>query len=154
MLAVLALNGVMWAIIVPVIRGKGTRQVEKYGSVPGAYAAEPAEFEGRAAYLGTLVDGRKYFAPGYWVRGSGPVRLTKNALHMLRGNIEAPVMVLREGIRKVERRSRFAGRGTIGERFTVIHWEMGGGQFQTGFSFSGGEDGRLDWERRLKGELS
>ncbi len=148
-LAVLAINGVMWAIIIPVIRAKGRRQIEKHGTVPAAFGSEPAEHEGKGHYLGTLVDGRKYYPPGYWVRGMGPVKLTKHALHMLRGGAGSPVLVLREGIRKVERRSRFAGRGGIGNRITVIHWEMGGGQFETGILFSGGEDARHEWDRRL-----
>ncbi len=68
---------------------------------------------------------------------------------MLRGSAKNPVLVLREGIRKVERRSRFAGRGGLGDRITVIHWEMGGGRFETGIVFSGGKDERREWERRL-----
>ncbi len=148
-LAVLAINGVMWAIIIPVIRAKGRRQIEKYGSVPAAFGREPAEHEGKGHYLGTTVDGGKYYAPGYWVRGMGPVKLTGHALHMLRGGAASPVLVLREGIHKVERRSRFAGRGGLGDRITVIHWEMGGGRFETGIVFSGGEDKRREWERHL-----
>ena len=148
-IGVLAINGVMWAIIIPVIRAKGRRQIEKYGSVPAAYGREPAEHEGKGHYLGTLCDGKKYYAPGYWARGMGPAKLTKHALHMLRGGAGNPVLVLREGIRNVERRSRFAGRGSIGDRITVIHWEMGGGRFETGIVFSGGEDKRREWERRL-----
>ena len=148
-LAVLAVNGVMWAIIIPVIRAKGRRQIEKYGTVPAAFGREPAEHEGKGHYLGTRVDGGKYYAPGYWARGMGPVKLTGHALHMLRGSAASPVLVLREGIRKVERRSRFAGRGSLGDRITVIHWEMGGGRFETGIVFYGGEDERREWERRL-----
>ena len=148
-LAVLGVNGVMWAIIIPVIRAKGRRQIEKYGTVPTAFGREPAEHEGKGHYLGTRIDGGKYYAPGYWVRGMGPVKLTAHALHMLRGSAATPVLVLREGIRKVERRSRFAGRGSLGERITVIHWEMRGGRFETGIVFSGGEDVRREWERRL-----
>ncbi len=148
-LGILAINGVMWAIIIPVIRAKGRRQVEKYGTVPAVFGAEPGEYEGKGHYLGTLVDGGKYYAPGYWARGSGPVKLTGHALHMLRGGAAHPVLVLRQGIRKVERRSRFAGRGGLGTRISVIHWEMGGGRFETGIIFPGGEDGRREWERRL-----
>ena len=108
---------------------KGRQQVEKYGTVPAAFGAEPAEHEGQGHYLGTLVDGGKYYAPGYWARGAGPVKLTGHALHMLRGGAARPVLVLRQGIRRVERRARFAGRGGLGTRISVIHWEMGGGRF-------------------------
>ena len=148
-LAVLAVNGVMWAIIIPVIRAKGRRQIEKYGTVPAAFGREPTEHEGKGHYLGTLIDGGKYYAPGYWARGMGPVRLTAHALHMLRGAAAHPVLVLREGIRKVERRRRFAGRGRLSNCITVIHWEMGGGRFETGIIFAGGEDSRREWEHRL-----
>ena len=57
MLAILAINGVMWAIIIPVIRAKERRQIEKYGTVPVAYGQEPAEHEGKGHYLlgGNLV---------------------------------------------------------------------------------------------------
>ena len=148
-LAILAVNGAVWAIILPIIRGKGRKQVEQYGSVPTAFGREPAEHEGKGSYVGTLVDGRKYYAPGYWARGMGPVKLTGHALHMLRGAAASPVLILRDGIRKVERRSRFAGRGRLSDCITVIHWEMGGGRFETGIIFSGGEDDRREWERRL-----
>ena len=150
-LAVIGANAVMWAILIPIIRAKGRRQIEKYGSVPAEFGREQAEHEGRGDYVGTLVDGGKYHAPGYWARGGGPAKLTAHALHLLRGAAKDPMLVLREGIRKVERRSRFAGRGSLGDRITVISWEMGGGHFQTGIVFAGGEDSRREWERRLEG---
>lgn len=79
------------------------------------------------------------------------MELTEHALGLQRGSKGPPTLILREGIRKVERTSRFAGRGSVGDRITGIHWEMGGGSFSTGIMLGGGEDARLEWERRLQG---
>lgn len=148
----LAVNGLVWAVIVPVISAKGRRQVEQYGAVPESWAHEPAEHEGRAHYLGTLVDDRKYYAKGYFARSGGPAVLTEHAFVVHRG-VGQPMLVPRDGIRGVERRSRFAGKGALGKRITVIHWEMGGGRFETGVVFLGGEEARGEWEDVLDGRV-
>ena len=82
----------------------------------------------------------------------GTATFTAGALSLKRAAAEHPVLVPRASIGEVERRSRFARRGRFGEVITVIHWEMKEGRFRTGIVFSGGEDERLAWERRLRGE--
>ena len=46
-LAILAINALMWAIILPIVRAKGRRQIERHGSVPAAIGRELAEYEGK-----------------------------------------------------------------------------------------------------------
>jgi hypothetical protein len=152
LLLILAINGLVWAIIIPLIRARGRRQLERHGAVPDEAPGEPAVHQGKGRYLGTFVDGRKFMAPGYFARGIGTVTLSAGLLRVKRAGAKAPVLVPREGIFKVERRSRFHGRGIVGSRITVIWWDFGGGRFETGIAFAGGEDDRLSWERHLRGD--
>ena len=143
------MSGAAWAIIILAVRAKGRRQVAKYGTVPAAFGREPAELEGPGHYVGTRVDGGRCYAKGYWARSVAWVRLTAHALQVQRVGVAHPMLVPREGIRKVDPCPPTAARGFLSNCVTVIHWEMGGGRFETGIVFSGEDDDRRTWERRL-----
>ena len=147
---VLAINGVMWIFIARWLRKKAARQVARYGEIdPGLADGWPIEEIRHGMYIGARVDGERYVAPGYWMRGSGRIIMTEEALVIHRG-AGRPAIVPRQGITDVERRNRFAGRGHLGKQITVVHFRHGGGRFSLGMILGRDQRTRTRWERMLR----
>jgi len=146
------INGVVWLIALRFVRSKAAAQLARYGPVdPGLAGGAPEATLDWAHYIGTTVDGGRYFAPGWWVRGAGRLELTADALVFRRVPGREPVVIVpRHAITGLDHRSRFAGRGHLRANITVVQWTHGGGRFETGWVLGRDEAARLAWEARIR----
>jgi len=142
---------VIWLIVIGAVRRKASSQTERYGSVdPGlANGQVISEFKS-GHYLGTTVDGGRFYAPGYWARGNGSVSLTEEALIFKRIGVAKPIVVPRAQVVSIQRRKKFAGRHLFKPVVSVVIWKMKDGNFESGFVFGKDEETRTKWEGQLK----
>jgi hypothetical protein len=148
--SILAVNALIWLFIISAVRRRATSQLERYGPIDPGLANGSVISEAKSAhYLGTTVDGGRYYAPGYWARGNGSASLTEEALIFKRIGIASPIVVPRAQVLSIERRKKFAGRHLFKPIVTVVCWEMKGGNFESGFVLGKDEETRAKWEAQI-----
>jgi len=147
---VLLINVVIWLVVISAIRRKAASQLERYGPIDPVLAKGQVISEAKSAhYMGTTVDGGRYYAPGYWARGNGSASLTEEALIFMRIGIAKPIVVPRAQVVSIERRKKFAGKHLFKPVVTVVCWQMKGGSFESGFVFGKDEETRAKWEAQI-----
>jgi len=147
---IVGVNILVWVIIIHFIKKRAASQVESFGTVDASLTyGKAVAGPGHSHYIGTTVNGFRYFAKGYWARGTGSVVLTDRALIIKRKGLSNPAVIPLQSITELQRRKSFAGRHLFKPVVTVIMWEMGGGDFETGIVLGRNEETHSRWESAI-----